>query len=172
MTTRPNPHLAWTLIVDDPALRGTLHPCDSTPVGCERGHALFAALDPRHGYHQNSHSSSLFATPLPGPFDSSPNTDLRYQSFEPVAAKRYHDADAKRHKPKPQAQNPNSDSFVFVGRWPEQRGVDLITDIMTSLFSKMRCMRVTIRIGRRRSIPYNLSTLALPSILVDTATEN
>ena len=63
MTTRPNPHLAWTLIVDDPALRGTLHPCGSTPVGCERGHVLLAALDTRHGYHQNPHSPHLYLLP-------------------------------------------------------------------------------------------------------------
>jgi len=31
-------------------------------------------------------------------------------------------------------QDPNSDLFVFVGRWSKQKGVDLIADVMPSLF--------------------------------------
>lgn len=107
--------------------------------------------------------------------DSSLNTDPQLDQSPPkeIAVESDHDVDAKRYEPKPQAQNPNSDSFVFVSHWPKQRGVDLTADIMTSLFyfSKMRCMILTIQIGRRRSLPYNLSALALPSILVDTAAE-
>ncbi|KIY43381.1 glycoside hydrolase family 13 and glycosyltransferase family 5 protein [Fistulina hepatica ATCC 64428] len=33
-------------------------------------------------------------------------------------------------------QDPNSDLFVFVGRWSKQKGVDLIADIMPSLMEK------------------------------------
>jgi alpha-1,3-glucan synthase len=31
-------------------------------------------------------------------------------------------------------QDPHSDLFVFVGRWSKQKGVDLIADVMPSLF--------------------------------------
>ncbi|KAJ7219301.1 modular protein with glycoside hydrolase family 13 and glycosyltransferase family 5 domains, partial [Mycena pura] len=34
------------------------------------------------------------------------------------------------------AQDPNSDLFVFVGRWSKQKGVDLIADIMPSMLEK------------------------------------
>ncbi|KAF4623027.1 hypothetical protein D9613_002379 [Agrocybe pediades] len=34
------------------------------------------------------------------------------------------------------AQNPNSDLFVFVGRWSKQKGVDLIADVMPALLEK------------------------------------
>ncbi|KAJ7777588.1 modular protein with glycoside hydrolase family 13 and glycosyltransferase family 5 domains [Mycena maculata] len=34
------------------------------------------------------------------------------------------------------AQDPNSDLFVFVGRWSKQKGVDLIADVMPSLLEK------------------------------------
>ncbi|KAF8522241.1 glycoside hydrolase family 13 and glycosyltransferase family 5 protein [Hysterangium stoloniferum] len=33
-------------------------------------------------------------------------------------------------------QDPNSDLFVFVGRWSKQKGVDLIADVMPSLLTK------------------------------------
>ncbi|GLB34918.1 putative glycoside hydrolase family 13 and glycosyltransferase family 5 protein [Lyophyllum shimeji] len=33
-------------------------------------------------------------------------------------------------------QDPNSDLFVFVGRWSKQKGVDLIADVMPSLLGK------------------------------------
>ncbi|KAJ7582663.1 modular protein with glycoside hydrolase family 13 and glycosyltransferase family 5 domains [Mycena floridula] len=33
-------------------------------------------------------------------------------------------------------QDPNSDLFVFVGRWSKQKGVDLIADVMPSLLEK------------------------------------
>ncbi|KAF8654127.1 hypothetical protein AX16_003658 [Volvariella volvacea WC 439] len=33
-------------------------------------------------------------------------------------------------------QDPNSDLLVFVGRWSKQKGVDLIADVMPSLFEK------------------------------------
>lgn len=35
-------------------------------------------------------------------------------------------------------QDPNADLFVFVGRWSKQKGVDLIADIMPSLYVEMR----------------------------------
>ncbi|KAJ7774879.1 modular protein with glycoside hydrolase family 13 and glycosyltransferase family 5 domains [Mycena metata] len=34
------------------------------------------------------------------------------------------------------AQDPNSDLFVFVGRWSKQKGVDLIADVMPTLLEK------------------------------------
>ncbi|KAF4615437.1 hypothetical protein D9613_003090 [Agrocybe pediades] len=34
------------------------------------------------------------------------------------------------------AQDPNSDLFVFVGRWSKQKGVDLIADVMPALLEK------------------------------------
>ncbi|KAF8212206.1 glycoside hydrolase family 13 and glycosyltransferase family 5 protein [Mycena galopus ATCC 62051] len=34
------------------------------------------------------------------------------------------------------SQDPNSDLFVFVGRWSKQKGVDLIADIMPSMLEK------------------------------------
>lgn len=34
-------------------------------------------------------------------------------------------------------QDPNSDLFVFVGRWSKQKGVDLIADVMPSLYVKL-----------------------------------
>jgi alpha-1,3-glucan synthase len=38
------------------------------------------------------------------------------------------------------AQDPNSDLFVFVGRWSKQKGVDLIADIMPSLYVLFSCL--------------------------------
>jgi alpha-1,3-glucan synthase len=42
------------------------------------------------------------------------------------------------------AQDPNSDLFVFVGRWSKQKGVDLIADIMPSLcaFFILACLNL------------------------------
>ncbi|VDB82993.1 unnamed protein product [Peniophora sp. CBMAI 1063] len=52
-------------------------------------------------------------------------------------------AEAERPEHKRQAQewagikqDPNSDLFVFVGRWSKQKGVDLIADVMPSLLEK------------------------------------
>jgi len=78
--------------------------------------------------------------------DSLPNpdpSDIEALDLNPVAAKDIvvdQDAEAKRPEMKRQAQewagiaqDPNSDLFVFVGRWSKQKGVDLIADIMPSL---------------------------------------
>ena len=79
--------------------------------------------------------------------DSLPNpdpSDIEALDQNPVAAKDVvvdHDAEAKRPEMKRQAQewaglaqDPDSDLFVFVGRWSKQKGVDLIADIMPSLY--------------------------------------
>ena len=79
--------------------------------------------------------------------DSLPNpdpSDIEALDLNPVAAKDIivdQDAEAKRPEMKRQAQewagiaqDPNSDLFVFVGRWSKQKGVDLIADIMPSLY--------------------------------------
>ena len=78
--------------------------------------------------------------------DSLPNpdpSDIEALDLNPVAAKDIvvdQDAEAKRPEMKRQAQewagiaqDPNSDLFVFVGRWSKQKGVDLIADSMPSL---------------------------------------
>ncbi len=79
--------------------------------------------------------------------DSLPNpdpSDIEALDQNPVAAKDIvvdQDVEAKRPEMKRQAQewagiaqDPNSDLFVFVSRWPKQKGVDLIADIMPSLY--------------------------------------
>lgn len=79
--------------------------------------------------------------------DSLPNpdpSDIEALDENPIAAKDVvvdYDAEAKRPEMKRQAQewagiaqDPNSDLFVFVGRWSKQKGVDLIADIMPSLY--------------------------------------
>ena len=78
--------------------------------------------------------------------DSLPNpdpSDIEALDQNPISAKDIvvdQDAEAKRPEMKRQAQewagiaqDPNSDLFVFVGRWSKQKGVDLIADIMPSL---------------------------------------
>jgi alpha-1,3-glucan synthase len=79
--------------------------------------------------------------------DSLPNpdpSDIEALDQNPIAAKDIvvdQAAEAKRPENKRQAQewagiaqDPNSDLFVFVGRWSKQKGVDLIADIMPSLY--------------------------------------
>ena len=79
--------------------------------------------------------------------DSLPNpdpSDIEALDQNPVAAKDIvvdQQAEAKRPEMKRQAQewagiaqDPNSDLFVFVGRWSKQKGVDLIADIMPSMY--------------------------------------
>ena len=79
--------------------------------------------------------------------DSLPNpdpSDIEALDQNPIAAKDIivdQDAEAKRPEMKRQAQewagiaqDPNSDLFVFVGRWSKQKGVDLIADIMPSMY--------------------------------------
>jgi alpha-1,3-glucan synthase len=79
--------------------------------------------------------------------DSLPNpdpTDIAALDAKPVSTRNVaidQDAEAKRPELKRQAQewahlaqNPNADLFVFVGRWPKQKGVDyLIADIMPAM---------------------------------------
>ncbi|KAK7014847.1 modular protein with glycoside hydrolase family 13 and glycosyltransferase family 5 domains [Favolaschia claudopus] len=40
------------------------------------------------------------------------------------------------------AQNPDTDLFVFVGRWSKQKGVDLIADIMPSMLEKRPSIQI------------------------------
>ncbi|KIJ68914.1 glycosyltransferase family 5 protein [Hydnomerulius pinastri MD-312] len=81
--------------------------------------------------------------------DSLPNpdpTDIAALDENPVAIKSVQideAAEAERPAMKQQAQewagikqDPNSDLFVFVGRWSKQKGVDLIADVMPSLLEK------------------------------------
>jgi len=78
--------------------------------------------------------------------DSLPNpdpTDIAALDENPVAIRDVQideAAEAQRPEMKRQAQewagikqDPNSDLFVFVGRWSKQKGVDLIADVMPSL---------------------------------------
>ncbi|KAL7424549.1 hypothetical protein Q5752_000233 [Cryptotrichosporon argae] len=81
--------------------------------------------------------------------DSLPNpdpTDIAALDEQPIAVDKIQvdqEAEAKRPEQKRQAQewagikqDPNSDLFVFVGRWSKQKGVDLIADVMPSLLEK------------------------------------
>ncbi|KAG2142801.1 uncharacterized protein EDB93DRAFT_1157751 [Suillus bovinus] len=81
--------------------------------------------------------------------DSLPNpdpTDIAALDENPVAMREVQidqAAEAQRPEMKRQAQewanikqDPNSDLFVFVGRWSKQKGVDLIADVMPSLLEK------------------------------------
>ncbi|KAH7889233.1 glycoside hydrolase family 13/glycosyltransferase family 5 protein [Phlebopus sp. FC_14] len=81
--------------------------------------------------------------------DSLPNpdpTDIAALDENPVAIRDIkidRAAEAERPELKRQAQewagikqDPNSDLFVFVGRWSKQKGVDLIADVMPSLLEK------------------------------------
>ncbi|KAG2151025.1 glycoside hydrolase family 13/glycosyltransferase family 5 protein [Suillus bovinus] len=81
--------------------------------------------------------------------DSLPNpdpTDIAALDENPVAIREVQidrAAEAQRPEMKRQAQewanikqDPNSDLFVFVGRWSKQKGVDLIADVMPSLLEK------------------------------------
>ncbi|EAU88623.2 alpha-1,3-glucan synthase [Coprinopsis cinerea okayama7 len=81
--------------------------------------------------------------------DSLPNpdpSDIAALDEKPVKAKEVQidqEAEALRPEHKRQAQewagikqDPNSDLFVFVGRWSKQKGVDLIADVMPSLLAK------------------------------------
>jgi alpha-1,3-glucan synthase len=78
--------------------------------------------------------------------DSLPNpdpTDIAALDENPVAIRDIQideAAEAQRPDMKRQAQewagikqDPDSDLFVFVGRWSKQKGVDLIADVMPSL---------------------------------------
>ncbi len=79
--------------------------------------------------------------------DSLPNpdpTDIAALDEKPVAVRDIQIdqiAEAERPEHKRQAQewagikqDPNADLFVFVGRWSKQKGVDLIADVMPSLY--------------------------------------
>jgi len=79
--------------------------------------------------------------------DSLPNpdpTDIAALDENPVSirdVKVDRDAEAQRPELKRQAQewagirqDPNADLFVFVGRWSKQKGVDLIADVIPSLY--------------------------------------
>ena len=79
--------------------------------------------------------------------DSLPNpdpTDIAALDESPLSVKDVQidqEAEAKRREFKRQAQewanikqDPNADLFVFVGRWSKQKGVDLIADVMPSLY--------------------------------------
>jgi alpha-1,3-glucan synthase len=79
--------------------------------------------------------------------DSLPNpdpSDIAALDEKPTAARDVEideEAEAARPELKRQAQewanikqDPNSDLFVFVGRWSKQKGVDLIADVMPTLF--------------------------------------
>ncbi|KAJ3985674.1 modular protein with glycoside hydrolase family 13 and glycosyltransferase family 5 domains [Lentinula detonsa] len=81
--------------------------------------------------------------------DSLPNpdpTDIAALDENPADAKKVQidqSAEALRPEHKRQAQewaglkqDPDSDLFVFVGRWSKQKGVDLIADVMPSLLEK------------------------------------
>ncbi|KAF9052983.1 modular protein with glycoside hydrolase family 13 and glycosyltransferase family 5 domains [Panaeolus papilionaceus] len=81
--------------------------------------------------------------------DSLPNpdpSDIAALDENPTKPKDVHIdevAEAARPELKRQAQewagikqDPNSDLFVFVGRWSKQKGVDLIADVMPSLLEK------------------------------------
>ncbi|KAH8833661.1 modular protein with glycoside hydrolase family 13 and glycosyltransferase family 5 domains [Flagelloscypha sp. PMI_526] len=81
--------------------------------------------------------------------DSLPNpdpTDIAALDEQAVDTKKVQvdaEAEAARPEMKRQAQewakikqDPNSDLFVFVGRWSKQKGVDLIADVMPSLLEK------------------------------------
>ncbi|WVW86411.1 hypothetical protein I302_108457 [Kwoniella bestiolae CBS 10118] len=81
--------------------------------------------------------------------DSLPNpdpTDIAALDEQPLAVDKIEvdtEAESKRPEFKRQAQewagikqDPNSDLFVFVGRWSKQKGVDLIADVMPSLLEK------------------------------------
>ncbi|KAF9454524.1 glycosyltransferase family 5 protein [Macrolepiota fuliginosa MF-IS2] len=81
--------------------------------------------------------------------DSLPNpdpSDIAALDEKPMKAKDVEidqEAEAARPEMKRQAQewagikqDPDSDLFVFVGRWSKQKGVDLIADVMPSLLDK------------------------------------
>ncbi|KAF8892560.1 glycoside hydrolase family 13 and glycosyltransferase family 5 protein [Infundibulicybe gibba] len=81
--------------------------------------------------------------------DSLPNpdpSDIAALDEKPTEARDVQidqEAEAARPELKRQAQewagikqDPNSDLFVFVGRWSKQKGVDLIADVMPSLLEK------------------------------------
>lgn len=87
--------------------------------------------------------------------DSLPNpdpTDIAALDETPVKAKNVQIdqvAEAARPEHKRQAQewagikqDPNSDLFVFVGRWSKQKGVDLIADVLPSLLDKRPSIQV------------------------------
>ncbi|TDL24794.1 glycoside hydrolase family 13/glycosyltransferase family 5 protein [Rickenella mellea] len=87
--------------------------------------------------------------------DSLPNpdpTDIAALDEQPIAVRDIKidtEAEAKRPEFKRQAQewagikqDPNSDLFVFVGRWSKQKGVDLIADVMPSLLEKKPSIQV------------------------------
>ncbi|KDQ60792.1 glycosyltransferase family 5 protein [Jaapia argillacea MUCL 33604] len=81
--------------------------------------------------------------------DSLPNpdpTDIAALDEKPIAVRDIQvdeKAEAERPELKRKAQewagikqDPNSDLFVFVGRWSKQKGVDLIADVMPSMLEK------------------------------------
>ncbi|CAL1704520.1 unnamed protein product [Somion occarium] len=81
--------------------------------------------------------------------DSLPNpdpTDIAALDEKPISVRDIQIdqvAESERPEHKRQAQewagikqDPNSDLFVFVGRWSKQKGVDLIADVMPSLLEK------------------------------------
>ena len=92
--------------------------------------------------------------------DSLPNpdpSDVEALDAKPVSTKNVavdREAEAKRPENKRQAQewahiaqNPNSNLFVFVGRWSKQKGVDLIADIMPTM-----CVHFPSRFYDRREL--------------------
>jgi alpha-1,3-glucan synthase len=86
-------------------------------------------------------------------------------------------AEAERPEHKRQAQewagikqDPHSDLFVFVGRWSKQKGVDLIADVLPSLYAFLlfsldiaRC-RLFFSIGWRNGLRFKSSQLVLSLI--------
>jgi alpha-1,3-glucan synthase len=100
-------------------------------------------------------------------------TDVAALDEKPTAARDVEideDAEAARPELKRQAQewanikqDPNSDLFVFVGRWSKQKGVDLVADVMPSLsvvLPSVLSMTKSMFVDWRNIRAFNLSLLA------------
>jgi alpha-1,3-glucan synthase len=102
--------------------------------------------------------------------DSLPNpdpSDIAALDDNPIKAKKVQIdelAEAARPELKRQAQewagikqDPKSDLFVFVGRWSKQKGVDLIADVMPSLyvFGNPKFFESDLFIASKNGLRYN-----------------
>ncbi|KAJ3818641.1 glycoside hydrolase family 13 and glycosyltransferase family 5 protein [Lentinula raphanica] len=83
------------------------------------------------------------ALPNPDPTDIADLEEEDKSKIKGIKADMTSEAERARPELKRQAQewagieqNPNSNLFVFVGRWSKQKGVDLIADVMPSLLAK------------------------------------
>ncbi|KAH8653740.1 alpha-1,3-glucan synthase [Xylariales sp. PMI_506] len=112
--------------------------------------------------------STIGSLPNPDPADTA---ELDEKHLDPSAVVIDAQAEAERGEFRTKAQawagleeNPNAQLFVFVGRWSEQKGVDLIADVFPAILDKHRDVQL-ICIGPVIDMYGNFAALKLEKIM-------